>query len=255
MSTNESFFRKENLDLYLKELAKTYRKLNGKSSPTEIVLVGGASILINYNFRSVTRDVDAFFVSYSAMKEAINQTGDKFGLPNGWMNTDFMKSKSYSPKLIEHSSYYKTFYGVLEVRTVTAEYMIAMKLMAGREYKNDLSDVIGILKYHADHGAPISIDRIRKAAEDLYGNWSMLPSSSQDFIEDLMSEENYDELFNEIQTRETANKQYLQIFEVENPGVLKEDNLEEILRLSEEKESAESNDQSNSPIQSPGQSM
>ena len=49
---------KENLDTYLKELAKHFRKLNGKTMPAEITLIGGASILINYGFRASTYDVD-----------------------------------------------------------------------------------------------------------------------------------------------------------------------------------------------------
>jgi hypothetical protein len=52
-------FRKEDLDLYLKELAKEFRKQNGKAIPAEITLIGGASILINYGFREMTYDMDA----------------------------------------------------------------------------------------------------------------------------------------------------------------------------------------------------
>ena len=36
---------KENLDNYLKELAKEFRKKNGDRIPAEIILIGGASIL------------------------------------------------------------------------------------------------------------------------------------------------------------------------------------------------------------------
>ena len=38
----EKPFTKENLDQYLKELAKEFRKLNGKTIPADIVLIGGA---------------------------------------------------------------------------------------------------------------------------------------------------------------------------------------------------------------------
>ena len=47
-------FTKENLDSYLKELAKEFRKNNGTRMPAEIILIGGASILINYGFREMT---------------------------------------------------------------------------------------------------------------------------------------------------------------------------------------------------------
>lgn len=253
MSFNETAFNKENLDLYLKELAKTFRKLNGKSVPAEIILIGGASILINYGFRDMTYDMDAIIISSTAMKQAINQVGDNLGLPNGWLNTDFMRTKSYSPKLIEHSVYYKTFSNILTVRTVTAEYMIAMKLMAGRKYKNDLSDVIGVLKYHKEQGVPITLEQIKKAVINLYGDWSELPQSSIVFIEQTIGKENYDTTFEEIRDREVANKSLLQNFETDYPGVLTENNLDEILQRAalklSEKEESKNEEVSEVPIQ------
>lgn len=53
MSDNVNTFTKDNLDNYLKELAKEYRKLVGKNMPAEIILIGGASILTNYGFRDM----------------------------------------------------------------------------------------------------------------------------------------------------------------------------------------------------------
>ena len=148
MSSDIISFNKENLNFYLNELAKEFRKLNGKSMPAEIILIGGASVLANYGFRDMTYDMDAIIVAASTMKEAINHIGDKYGLPDRWLNTDFIKTKSYSPKLIEHSVYFKTYCNILTVRTISGEYLIAMKLLSGRKYKNDLSDIVGILSYN-----------------------------------------------------------------------------------------------------------
>ncbi|MFT9055951.1 MAG: DUF6036 family nucleotidyltransferase [Ethanoligenens sp.] len=89
-------FTRENLDMYLKELAKDFRRLNGKTMPAEIILIGGAAILANYGFREMTSDIDAVILASSAMKEAINRVGDRLGLPNGWLNTDFRTTRSYS---------------------------------------------------------------------------------------------------------------------------------------------------------------
>lgn len=47
MSSDVISFNKENLDVYLKELAKEFRKQNGKTMPAEIILIGGASVLAN----------------------------------------------------------------------------------------------------------------------------------------------------------------------------------------------------------------
>lgn len=67
---NDIYFSRENLDTYLKELAKEFRKLNGKTMPAEIILIGGASILANYGFREMTYDIDAVVSASSAMKDA-----------------------------------------------------------------------------------------------------------------------------------------------------------------------------------------
>jgi len=91
-------FTKENLDGYLKELAKEFRKKNGTKMPAEIILIGGASILINYGFREMTYDMDAIIKSSGAMKDAINTVGDRLGLPIGWLNTDFVNTNSYTPR-------------------------------------------------------------------------------------------------------------------------------------------------------------
>ena len=64
MSSEKDFeFTKDNIDIYLKEVAKEYRKLGGKAMPADIILIGGASILINYGFRGATTDVDATTVA------------------------------------------------------------------------------------------------------------------------------------------------------------------------------------------------
>ena len=130
--SSERPFSRENLDSCLKELAKEFRRMNGTKMSAEIILIGGASILINYGFREMTYDIDAVIQASSALKEAIHKVGDRQGFSRGWLNADFMYTTSYTPKLTEHSKYYKTFSNVLKVRTVSEEYLLVMKLLAGR---------------------------------------------------------------------------------------------------------------------------
>ena len=227
MSSNS--FTKENLDSFFKELSKAFRKINGKYATAEIILVGGAAILTNYNFRDATTDVDAIIRSTASMKEAINQVGDTFSLPNGWLNADFTKTASYSQKLIQFSVPYKTFNRVLDVRTVKAEYLVAMKLRSGRKYKNDLSDIIGILAEHEKQGVPITIEMVNKAVVDLYGGWEDFPNDSKSFIEDAMANGNFDEVYTSVKTEEIESKDLLQEFEKDYPKVVKESNVNDII--------------------------
>ena len=233
MSSNS--FTKENLDTYLKELAKEFRKLNGKSMPAEIVLVGGAAILTNYGFRDMTTDIDAVIHAASSMKDAINHVSDKFDLPNGWLNTDFMRTGSYSPKLDEISVYYKSFYGVLSVRTIAAEYLIAMKLRSGRKYKNDLSDVIGILAEHEKNNTPITLEKINVAVEKLYGGWGNFPEDSKPFIEDALKNGDFENVYKSVKNEEIESKDTLVGFEKDYPKVAKESNINDILKTLKEK--------------------
>lgn len=226
----ENHFTKENLDTYLKELAKEFRRINGKSMPAEIILVGGAAILAHYGFRDATTDIDAIIHAASSMKDAINHVGDKFGLPNGWLNTDFMRTTSYSSRLLEFAVYYKTFYGILTVRVVSAEFLIAMKLRSDRRYKNDRSDIIGILNEHSKAGNPISFQAINDAVSQLYGSWSHFPQDAKAFIEHALREKNYEEVYYTIIEEEEDANEILVNFEAEYPNTATQANVEDILK-------------------------
>lgn len=225
----ETPITKENLDTYLKELAKQFRKLNGKAMPSEITLIGGASILINYGFRDSTYDVDALIHASSAMKDAINYVTDTLGLPNGWLNEDFKNTKSYTPRLVNYSKYYRTFSNVLTVRTITGEYLVAMKLMAYRQYKHDISDIVGILREQQNSGDPLTFERIDKAVNDLYDSWENLPKNAKNMIERILANEDMGALYEAYANEEAAAKDALITFEDKYPDVLKEDNLADIL--------------------------
>lgn len=221
-------FTKDNIDLYLKELAKEYRRQVGKGTPAKLILIGGASVLVNYGFRNMTTDIDALIQAASGMKDAINSVGDRFGLPHGWLNADFKSTVSYTPKLYEFSVYYRTFSNVLTVRTISAEYLIAMKLRSGRQYKSDLSDVLGILAEHEKRGTPITTEQIRKAVENLYGEWTSLPEASQSFIDNVMADGHFTQLYTQVSENEKDTKDMLIQFEQDYPGFMKEENVNDI---------------------------
>ena len=56
----ETPFTKDNLNTYLSELAKEYKKRSG-GMVAEIVLIGGASVLVNYGFRDMTYGTGEYF--------------------------------------------------------------------------------------------------------------------------------------------------------------------------------------------------
>ena len=223
-------FTKENLDYYLKELAKEFRKRNGKNMPAEIVLVGGAAILANYGFREMTYDIDAVITASSALKEAVNTVGDRLGLPNGWLNADFKNTSSYSPKLSRYSKYYRTYSNVLNIRTISSEYLIAMKLMSGRRYKKDLSDIIGILSEQERMGEPLSYQKIDCAVRNLYGGWDNISEYAIQVLKAALDSENLKELFMEQEREEALSKQAVLQAQKNKGEIVKESNVDEIIQ-------------------------
>lgn len=235
MSSNNCF-TKDNLDTYLKELAKEFRKLNGKQIPAEIILIGGAAILANYGFRNMTTDVDAIINASSAMKDAITRVGNKYNLTNDWLNTDFKNTSSYTTKLNEVSVYYRTYSNILQIRTVSAEYLIAMKLCSGRKYKNDLSDIIGILAEHEHRNEPITLEAIDMAVNKLYNGWDNIPADSKTFIENAINNKEYQQIYETIKNEEKISKDTLIQFEQEYPNVANQSNVNDILKTLKSKQ-------------------
>ena len=221
-------FSRENLDKYLAELGKQFRKLYKKAASAEIVLIGGASVLLNYDFRNMTTDADAIIYAEASMKEAINYVRDKFNLPHGWLNEDFKNTKSYTEKLRGAAVYYKTFSNILQIRTVSAEYLIAMKAMSGRQYKFDLSDIAGILCEHAKRGEAISRDSIDKAIFELYGH-KPIPDISKQLLDDIFNSADYERIYGKTREQEKQAKEMLLEFTERYPDVLDGDNTDDII--------------------------
>ena len=222
------FMNKSDLNFYLNELAKEIKKSYGRNFETEIIIVGGGAIMTNYSFREMTADIDAIIRANARIKDVIYKIADKYNLPNDWLNSDFMSTESYSPQLIEVSKYYRSFgNGALSVRTIDAEYLIAMKLRSFRPYKKDLSDIVGLIMEHKINGYPLSEETIVSAYEKLYN--CALPDKVSEFLKEVLATENLETLYSKVITQEESNKERLVSFEKKYPEVLSENNLEDIL--------------------------
>lgn len=237
MSDKKEFkgFSRDILNECFYELSKEIKKEFGRNAKVELIVVGGAAILLNHDFREATVDVDAIISSQTSIKDAVNRVGDKYGLPNGWINSDFKKTNSYSPKLVQVSKYYKTFNQSLTIRTIDSEYLIAMKLASLRKYKYDKSDIIGIIQSNKNN-VPMSFERIDKAVRELYGTWDKLPSEAKDIVNKALNQADDKDLYSVTLKEEALNKKLLTRFEQDYDNVLKEDNIDFILNSLQQKE-------------------
>lgn len=165
------------------------------------------------------------------MKEAINAVGDRLELPNGWLNTDFKNTSSFSPKLIQYSKHYRTYSGVLNIRTINAEYLIAMKLMSGRRYKKDLSDIVGILNEQKRIEKPLDYNKIDRAVRDLYDSWNGISVYTTEVLKVALESENLEELFEEQVREEEASRQEVLRIQKYDKTKITGSNIDDIINM------------------------
>lgn len=192
---------KETLEQCLKDLGNLLRKkIKQPNISCELIIVGGASVILNYGFRYSTSDMDCTDEHKILMNDVINKVAEKHNLPFSWINTSFMNSNSYSPKISQYSSHYKTYgNGALTIRTIKDEYLLAMKVVSGRKYKNDYSDIYGIIVACKKANNEITIEKIEKALIDLYGSIDKADKEAFEFAKKIIDNPNsipYEEIRN-----------------------------------------------------------
>jgi len=149
------------------------------------------------------------------------------------MSTDTAFTKS--DRLTEVSVYYKEFSNIVTVRTVAAEYLVAMKLMSGRLYKNDLSDIAGILWEHQKRDEPLTEEIVDSAVSKLYGGWADIPTTSREFFQSTFENGDYEAIYLEALENEHTAKKALLDFEEQHPNALDEDNINTIIEQAKRK--------------------
>lgn len=207
MSTNAPLHLSD-LEKYLSQLAKEYKKMGGRNHPIEIVIVGGAAIVLSYRFRLTTTDVD-ILPTYSVLFDAAKKIRDTNHLSDDWINADFRFTKTFTLNLVKYSSFYKTYNQVLDVRVIKREYLIAMKLYSFRNYKYDISDISGILYEHHIKHDEITYNQIDEAVKNLYEGWKDFKPEAIRFIKELLNKD-YKKEYQNTREKEKSNRQIIE---------------------------------------------
>lgn len=175
--------RRTDIEKYLNVLGKTLKKeCKNTGYQIELIIVGGASIILNYSFRESSNDIDAYTDKLISIKEVINKITDEYKLNAKWLNSDFTKTTSFSKKLRQCAKPYKIYHNTLRVYTVAEEYLICMKLIAFRIDRHDLDDIVGIIKNSENN---ITYDKIDAAMIQLYGSWDRVSDNAKLFIKSM----------------------------------------------------------------------
>lgn len=105
-------------------------ELEGQRRRAEIVVVGGAALVLLFRARESTKDVDAYFVEpeASVVRDAAQAVAERLELPNDWLNDGakgYFVGVTTGEILFDSSS--------LRVYAASTEQLLAMKLAAWRD--------------------------------------------------------------------------------------------------------------------------
>lgn len=168
---HNKLIQREDIDNIFSALAEEYELLGGDKE-IDIYLVGGISIILNFNYRMSTLDIDAYFKENVLLKEAIKKVSKNLKLPDDWINQDFMKTPSYSPKIIEKEKLFSKYGKFIRLWFLEPKYLIAMKLKSSRPTGGDLDDVIMMIYELRYKHVSISYNEIISAYKELYPDFS-----------------------------------------------------------------------------------
>jgi hypothetical protein len=117
--------------------------LRERETQGEICLLGGTVMVLAFNARPATRDVDAIFEPADLIREAAAVVQREQGLPEAWLNDG---AKGFLSVYHDVDAGDLPQFDGLRIVAPTAEYMLAMKCMASRiaHADTDPSDVADI---------------------------------------------------------------------------------------------------------------
>ena len=126
----------EEIEKYLSEIND---ELAAQNVIGEICIYGGAAMYLAFKARPATKDVDAIFEPVKVIRGAINRIAEKYGLNEGWLN---LAVKMF---VVEHE---KILFDLanLKVFVPTADYLLAIKVLAMRAESFDAEDVKFLIK-------------------------------------------------------------------------------------------------------------
>ena len=104
-----------------------------------------------------------------------------------------------------------------------------MKLISGRRYKNDISDIYGILWEHSKAGTPITRAAIEQAVVELYGDLDKLSERSAELLESAFEDGDFENLYKQCREDEEEAKKGLIEFDERYPNTLKAENIDVVL--------------------------
>jgi hypothetical protein len=165
-------------DLLRRAFTLLAERLAARGVVGEVHVFGGAAMVLAFDARAATRDVDALFESDGHVLDAVREVAAELELPRSWLNN---QASSYvsgragrGTPVFDHPN--------LRVMTTPAEHLLAMKVRAARAARD--ADDVRLLLNHLEL-------RTLAAVEDIVARYfpdEPLSARSRLLLEDLLAD-------------------------------------------------------------------
>ncbi len=168
----------------IKALSLLDESLRSEQAIGEICIFGGAAMILAFDGRFATRDVDAIFVPKSIVTKAISDVADQLNLPAAWLNDGV---KGFVSAKEDFTADDMPDFDNLRVIRPSARYLLAMKCLAGRVggygERGDISDI----KILCKHLACGTVDSVMAIVLEYYPP-SQIPAKTQYLLEEIFND-------------------------------------------------------------------
>ena len=151
--------------------------LERKGVVGHVHVIGGAAMLLAYDSRVITRDVDALFAPDGPVVEAAREVATQMGWPRSWLNNQASSYMSRKPG--EGATVFDHPY--LQVVATPADHLLAMKVLAARSVR-DREDIELLLDRLKIASAATVWDTVARFFPD-----TEIPQRSRLLIDDLIA--------------------------------------------------------------------
>jgi hypothetical protein len=171
--TSEPLLDRERLREAFDRLAS---KLARRGVVGEVHIFGGAAMVLAFDERAATRDVDALFEPDEPILQAAREVADELGLPRSWLNNQ--ASSWVSGRAGRGTPVYD--HPNLRVLTTPPAHLLAMKVRAARAVR-DAGDLRLLLRALDIHNVEQAIEVVARYFPD-----EPLAARSRQLLEDIL---------------------------------------------------------------------
>lgn len=159
-------------------------RLMAKEIIGEICVFGGAAMVLAFDARQSTRDVDGIFVPKGSMADAIAEVADELDLRPDWLNDGVKGFVSDTGDLTDDGM---PQFSHLRIMRPSSAYLLAMKCLAARvggyDTAGDQEDVLTLIK----HLGLTSAEQVLEVIGRYYSETLVQPKTRY-FVEELIAQ-------------------------------------------------------------------